>query len=239
MNASDLVIAGVEPFSAVDWPGRLVATVFLQGCPWACTWCHNHAIIDPTAPGAATWQEVGALLARRRGLLDGVVFSGGEPTRQRALLPAAAQVRAAGYQVGLHTGGAYPKLLADLLPDVDWVGLDIKALPDDYQSVVGRPGAGQRAWRSLEIVQASGVDFEVRLTIDQATAPTAPEIAKRLAARGVEHLALQRVHLTGTSQAYQQAAAQQVKGAPGDGVWFDAAARQVGARWPGELIVRD
>ena len=71
--ADDLNVAGFEPFSSCDWPGRLVATVFLQGCPWDCGYCHNAAIIDPRAQGESSWAEVRAVLARRRGLLDGAV----------------------------------------------------------------------------------------------------------------------------------------------------------------------
>ena len=71
--------------STVDWPGKFAASLFLQGCPWVCPYCHNSAIIDPRIPGVVAWSALEDLLARRRGLLDGVVFSGGEATRQIAL----------------------------------------------------------------------------------------------------------------------------------------------------------
>src|SRR3954447_23836555 len=80
--ADGLAVAGLTPLSTCDWPGQLVATVFLQGCPLACTYCHNPALIDPRVPGTLPWTSVTDLLGRRQGLLDGVVFSGGEPTRQ-------------------------------------------------------------------------------------------------------------------------------------------------------------
>src|SRR5699024_7544222 len=72
--AADLQIAGLVPLSSIDWPGQLVATVFCQGCPWRCTYCHNTAILDPRTPGAVSWTQLEQLLARRHGLLDGVVF---------------------------------------------------------------------------------------------------------------------------------------------------------------------
>ena len=145
-SADDLRIAGVTAFSTVDWPGRMAATLFLQGCPWDCFYCHNPGLIDPRTPGAVAWHEVVELLDDRVGLLDGVVFSGGEPTMQRGLIPALDAVRARGFAVGLHTSGAYPGLLARALPHVDWVGLDIKALPEGYETVTGRAKSADHEW---------------------------------------------------------------------------------------------
>ena len=101
--------------STTDWPGKLAAVIFLQGCPWRCVYCHNDAILDPKAPGIMPWCEVVKFLERRRGLLDGVVFSGGEPLIDAALPDAVKAVRAMGFAIGLHTGGAWPKRLAALL----------------------------------------------------------------------------------------------------------------------------
>ena len=110
-TADSLQIAGLTRMSTCDWPGRIVATAFLQGCPWQCTYCHNPDLIPARTPGVVTWAEVTDLLARRHGLLDGVVFSGGEPTRQAGLAAAMREVRELGFGVGLHTGGAYPRRL--------------------------------------------------------------------------------------------------------------------------------
>jgi pyruvate formate lyase activating enzyme len=198
--APEVVVAGLVRMSKCDWPGHLVATVFLQGCPWRCGYCHNPDLIDPRAPGVLAWSEVLAFLDRRRGLLDGVVFTGGEPTLDAALPAAIADVRARGFAVGLHTGGAYPRRLEALLAHLDWVGLDIKALPEDYPEVVGRPGSGERAWRSLAIVLASGVDHEIRTTVHPGSPAAAhlPEIAGRLRAAGVRSFVLQQARALGT-----------------------------------------
>jgi pyruvate formate lyase activating enzyme len=156
--ASDLQIAGLVPLSTVDWPGRLTATVFCQGCPWSCTYCHNTAILDPAVPGAVPFAALEELCARRHGLLDGVVFSGGEATAQHALVPAARQVRAAGFAVGLHTGGAYPSRLRTLLgldregrrvedPLGDAVPMGQRSRPALLGPVGGVPGAHRlRLW---------------------------------------------------------------------------------------------
>ncbi len=198
-------VAGLTGMSTCDWPGHLAATVFLQGCPWNCTYCHNRDLIDPRAPGVLEWSDVLAFLGRRRGLLDGLVFSGGEPTRTAALPEAISDVRALGLAVGLHTSGAFPSRLAQVLGDLRWVGLDIKALPEDYQAVVGRPGAGERAWRSLGLVLESGVDYEVRTTIHPGSAATdrLGEIVARLLAAGVRTFALQQAREIGTREGFR------------------------------------
>ena len=205
--ADDLVIAGLVPMSTVDWPDHLTATVFLQGCPWNCFYCHNQALIPARTPGQVAWEEVRALLRRRRGLLDGVVLTGGEALRQDALADAAREVIDMGFQVGLHTAGPYPRRLRDMIEAglVDWVGLDIKALPEHYGQVVGRANAAARAWESLEVLieaaSCGGPDFEVRTTVvpEDVTADDAVEVARRVHAAGARVYALQQARSEGTS----------------------------------------
>lgn len=200
--ADALQIAGLVPMSTVDWPDHLTATVFLQGCPWNCFYCHNRALIPARTPGQVPWSEVTALLDRRRGLLDGVVFTGGEALRQDALADGAVEVHRRGFGVGLHTAGCYPRRLADLLEAglVDWVGLDIKALPEHYAQVAGVP-TGPKAWEALETVVSCGVDYEVRTTVvpGDVTAADAWEVARRVHAAGARTYALQQARSQGTS----------------------------------------
>ena len=205
LTASDLQIAGLTPMSSVDWPGKFVATVFAQGCPWACPYCHNQAIIDPKIPGVVSWERVEELLGRRRGLLDGVVFSGGEATRQLAVLPAISRVRELGFEVGLHTAGPYPARLHEILRTglVDWVGIDIKAMPGPhYEAVAGRPNAGPKAWESLGEVLDSGVSYEVRLTVYPDGPRDGYEVASCVKDLGATHFALQQARALGTAQGF-------------------------------------
>ena len=205
LTASDLQIAGLTPMSSVDWPGKFVATVFAQGCPWACPYCHNQAIIDPKIPGVVSWESVEELLGRRRGLLDGVVFSGGEATRQLAVLPAMQRVRELGFEVGLHTAGPYPARLHEILRTglVDWVGIDIKAMPGpNYEAVAGRPNAGPKAWESLGEVLDSGVSYEVRLTVYRDGPRDGYEVASCVKDLGATHFALQQARALGTAQGF-------------------------------------
>jgi len=203
-GADGLAIAGLTPLSSCDWPGKLVATAFLQGCPWRCTYCHNSAILDPRTPGVVPWQDVRSLLAKRHGLLDGLVFSGGEPTRQPGLVEAAREVREAGFGVGLHTGGAYPSALARVLPHVDWVGLDVKAPARLYDAITRRGGAAP-AFASLRLVLHAGVDVQVRTTVDPTVldAAAVAELGAELAAIGVRDHVLQEVRRDGTTSEYR------------------------------------
>lgn len=206
-DADALVIAGLQPFSTVDWPRRVVATAFLQGCQWNCGYCHNQAIIDPRAPGPVRWSQVTDLLDARVGLLDGVVFSGGEPTMQPGLADAMRQVRERGFGVGLHTSGAFPAALARVLPLADWVGLDIKAPARLYNEVVRTGGpAAERAFSSLRLVLDAGLDTQIRTTVDPTVMTDADveELTAILRAMGVREHVLQTVRPDGASLEYQK-----------------------------------
>ncbi|CAM3738691.1 anaerobic ribonucleoside-triphosphate reductase activating protein [Occultella aeris] len=200
-RAAGLQVAGLTRMSGCDWPGRLVATVFLQGCPWNCVYCHNSDLIPTRAPGLHAWQDVFEFLTGRLGLLDGVVFSGGEPTRQLALGAAIEAVRGLGFGVGLHTAGAYPSRLAAVAGSVDWIGLDIKAEPDGYADVI-RTGGGAAAWRSLDVALASPAGLEVRTTIHPGSAVDVLGLARRLQAAGVRHYALQCARPAGAREEF-------------------------------------
>ena len=194
MNSSTpLRVGGLTPLTTIDYPGELAAVVFCQGCPWRCTYCQNEHLWAPHGDNELPWVDVVDFLRRRRTLLDAVVFSGGEPTLQAALPAAIRVVRELGFKVGLHTAGPYPQRLARVLPLVDWVGLDIKADVHDYPALTGLPGSGEQAWRSLELVVASAVAHEVRVTVDGQHLPLdrLDRLLDRLLAAGVQRVALQ------------------------------------------------
>ena len=163
---NDLKIGGFVPFSATDYPDHLSAVVFCQGCPWRCGYCHNPHLQPAHTAAPLRWDAILGFLESRRGLLDAVVFSGGEPTMQRGLADAMGAVKALDYKVGLHTAGIYPQRLLEVLPLVDWVGLDVKAPFESYERITGVRGSGARAKKSMEHVVASGVAHEVRTTAD-------------------------------------------------------------------------
>ena len=156
-----LRVGGLTRCSATDYPGKLAAVVFCQGCAWRCGYCHNPELQPPRGREEIAWPEVLAFLERRRGLLDAVVFSGGEPTQQRGLAYAMRAVKALGYLVGLHTAGIVPRRLAAVLPLVDWVAMDVKARLDEHERVTGVRGSAGRAQQSRDLILKSGVACEL------------------------------------------------------------------------------
>ncbi len=202
--SSPITVGGFVPLSTTDYPGgHLAAVLFLQGCPRRGADCHNPSLQSRRGAVARSWDEVMDFLDSRRGLLDAVVFSGGEPTLQAGLGAAIDEVRSKGFRVGLHTAGIYPRRLRELLPKVDWVGLDVKAPFGDYARIVGRPTDGAGAQESLDLVLESGVEHEVRLTFHSRLfdAHTLLGIANGLARRGVRSFALQEFRAIGCRDA--------------------------------------
>jgi len=161
-----LRVGGLTRLSACDYPGKLAAVVFCQGCAWRCGYCHNPELQASRGAREIPWHDVRAFLERRRGLLDAVVFSGGEPTLQSGLADAMREVKAMGFLVGLHTAGAVPGRLAEVLPLVDWVAMDLKGGFDAHERVTRVPGSARRARRSHEFIRASGVAREFHTLAD-------------------------------------------------------------------------
>jgi len=145
---------------------------------------------------------------RRRGLLDAVVFSGGEPTLQDGLKQAMTEVKELGFKIGLHTGGAYPARFAELLPLSSWVGMDIKAAFNDYDKVTSTPASGKKARESVELLLASGVPHEFRTTVHPLyhTPDSLLRLAEELQQMGARHFVLQQFRPQGCADAAVSAA---------------------------------
>lgn len=166
LMAAMLKIGGIVPFTTIDYPGKLAAVIFCQGCPWRCGYCHNPELLSENSDHGIPLASVMEFLERRRGLLDAMVFSGGEPTMQPGLVTVMADVKRLGFLVGLHTSGAFPRRLARVLPFTDWVGMDIKAPFDEYEVITGVPGSGEAARQSSGLLRQSGVPHQFRTTLD-------------------------------------------------------------------------
>jgi len=188
-----LRVGGLLPMTTLDYPDHLACVLFCQGCAWRCRYCHNPELIRAKVPTSISWDEVLRFLRKRRGLLDAVVFSGGEATLQKALPAAMRKVRELGFKVGLHSAGIKPASFKRVLPLCDWVGFDVKALEEDAALITGVSGSGQANWNSLELLLDSGVDYECRTTVhwDLFDCRRLQRLGERLAALGVRRFAVQ------------------------------------------------
>jgi pyruvate formate lyase activating enzyme len=174
--------------------------VYCQGCPWRCGYCHNAHLLSAAAAGGIAWGEVLEFLERRRGLLDAVVFSGGEPTAQPGLAAAMRAAKALGYRIGLHSAGIHPRRFAEVLPLADWVGFDAKAPFDAaYERITGVHASGEAALESARALLASGVDCEFRTTwhAEFLSQPELERLTRMLADLGVRRYVLQEFRASG------------------------------------------
>ncbi len=167
MTGPGLNVGGIQPLTTLDFPGKLAAVVFCQGCPWRCRYCHNQHLRSFAESSEVSWEDLMRYLGDRVGFLDAIVFSGGEPTAQLGLKSAMGIVRRMGFAIGLHTAGIFPDRLEQVLREADWVGMDVKAPLDfRYDRVTGIAGSAERVRRSLDLLAQSGVAAQIRTTVD-------------------------------------------------------------------------
>ena len=163
-----MVISGLQKLTLLDYPGHTACTVFTPGCNWRCPFCHNAALVlDPRSQPVVSEEEFFVFLRKRRGLLDGVAVTGGEPTLQRDLPDFLRRVRDLGFGVKLDTNGTDPAMLRSILSEglADYVAMDIKAGRDNYPAVTGtlRPGL-EAVEESAALLMEGRTDFEFRTT---------------------------------------------------------------------------
>lgn len=161
-------ITGIQKCSMVDYPGKMAAVLFVSGCNMACYYCHNHWLLE--GGGDAAEREVEdalAVLERRRGFLDGVVISGGEPTLQADLERFILDLREMGYPVKLDTNGTRPDVLSELIQNglIDYVAMDLKATRAKYARVCGAPVDLDAIDSSIQVLLHSRIDYEFRTTM--------------------------------------------------------------------------
>lgn len=162
-------ICGLQKLSMVDYPGKLAATVFTGGCDLRCPFCHNAPLVTHVdAADSYTEEEVLDFLRSRRGLLDGVVLSGGEPLMHPESETLLAKMQELGLAVKLDTNGCYPELLEKILDRglVDYVAMDIKGTPAKYGVITGRPELELGpVERSIRLIMDKAPDYEFRTTL--------------------------------------------------------------------------
>lgn len=160
-------IGGFQKVSLIDYPGKISAVVFTQGCNFRCPFCHNPELVDPERfADRIPEPEILSFLEKRRGRLDAVVITGGEPTLQPELIPFIIHLKAMGYLIKLDTNGGLPDVLEDMLGRklLDYIAMDIKAPLGKYGEATKTKTDGQRITRSISLIMGSGIDYEFRTT---------------------------------------------------------------------------
>ena len=162
-------IQGLQKVTLLDFPGRVACTVFLAGCNFRCPFCHNASLVTHVDPGRnIPEEEVISFLKKRRGVLDGVCITGGEPLLAAGLDRFIREIKDMGYEVKLDTNGSNTERLKTLAGSgmIDYVAMDIKNAPNKYASTIGIDGYDMsNIFRSVEYLMSGTVPFEFRTTV--------------------------------------------------------------------------
>jgi len=163
------MIKGLQTLTLLDYPGKVACTVFTGGCNFRCPFCHNGGIVlNPGAEPSIPEEKVFDLLKKRRGVLEGVCITGGEPTLWKGLWDFAKEIKAMGYSVKLDTNGTNPELMHKLILAgvVDYVAMDIKNSPDKYAETIGVKGFNlQPVKDSVRLLMQGTAGYEFRTTV--------------------------------------------------------------------------
>jgi pyruvate formate lyase activating enzyme len=158
-------IAGLQSLSLVDFPGKIAATVYLQGCNFRCGYCHNPELIE-VKETSVNEEEIIEKISRRKNMVEAVVITGGEPTVYKDLCPFIGRMKEQGFAVKLDTnGGNYDNLkrILEKCPP-DFIALDIKTSPEKYHMLCPKKGIGGEFIESLRLIMFSGIAYELRTT---------------------------------------------------------------------------
>lgn len=163
-----MVLGGIQKNSFIDFPGKISAVLFFSGCNFRCPYCHNPELVNNHAGYPAFTDEEWILefLKKRKGFLDGVVISGGEPTIHDDLFGLCRKLKRLGYPIKLDTNGSRPEVIEKLIEEalVDYIAMDIKTDLEHYCSVVHTCFNPETLLKSIQIIMASGIGYEFRTT---------------------------------------------------------------------------
>ena len=167
-----MIIGGFQRFSLIDYPDKICAIVFTQGCNFRCPYCHNPELVDTkrSANIGLTEDEVLSFLDRRKGKLNAVTITGGEPLLQSDLCAFLSAIKRLGYLVKLDTNGSFPSRLEGIMQSkfVDYIAMDIKTSLDKYNQVIKRKIDTRKILDSIRLIMDSGLEYEFRTTVVKA-----------------------------------------------------------------------
>lgn len=167
-----MIIRGLLKTTLLDYPGHVAATIFLGGCNFRCPFCHNMDIVE-TGKNYYSEEEIFGFINKRKGILDGICITGGEPTLYSELPDFIRKIKETGLLVKLDTNGTNCQMLNSLIKDglIDYVAMDIKSSMDGYETVagiensVGKDVLLKDVIKSIEILKNSCIDYEFRTTV--------------------------------------------------------------------------
>ena len=163
-----MIISGMQKLTLVDYPSHTACLIFTQGCNFRCPFCHNSDLVIKTNnPNKIDEQVLFDYLDKRKGLIDGVCISGGEPLLQKDIELFIKKIKDKGYKVKLDTNGSKPSILKNLIDKnlVDYVAMDVKNTFDKYEETIGCKINVQDIKNSIDILKNSNIDYEFRTTI--------------------------------------------------------------------------
>jgi pyruvate formate lyase activating enzyme len=166
-----MLIGGFQKLTLIDYPGKVATTVFTVGCNFRCPFCHNPELLDFPKEELPTYRKNEKVffdfLAKRKGLLDGVCVTGGEPTVQPDLLDFLGKLKAMGFLVKLDTNGSRPEIVKEVVRRklADFYAMDIKNRSECYQETSGSDVSDGRIRESIALIRGSGVPYEFRTTV--------------------------------------------------------------------------
>lgn len=187
-----MVIGGYVKNSFVDYPGKIACTIFTVGCNMRCWYCHNSHILE-NVKRVVDQNEIIDFLSKRKGFLDGVVISGGEPTLQPDLIEFLGKIKQMGYKVKLDTNGTNFKILEQAINNnlVDYVAMDIKAPIEKYSKITCTNNDIESIKDSIDLLLESKVDYEFRTTFSpDLTVSDIEDICKRI--KGAKSYSIQK-----------------------------------------------
>ncbi len=161
-------IGGLQKITLADYPGKIAAIVFTQGCNFRCGYCHNPELVNPDLfIKPISEKEILSFLKKRRGQLDAVVITGGEPFLQKNLRGFLKKVKKMGYLIKIDTNGTFPKELKKIIEEklVDYLAMDVKAPLGKYKNTVNSEIDVEKIKKSIDLVTNSGLNYEFRTTV--------------------------------------------------------------------------
>jgi pyruvate formate lyase activating enzyme len=164
-----MITGGFQRFSLTDYPEKICAIVFTQGCNFRCPYCHNPELIEfkTSSSSSPREDEILSFLDGRKGKLDAVTITGGEPLLQSGLEDFLSEVKARGYLTKLDTNGSLPSKLEKILASntVNYIAMDIKMSLDKYEAIIRQNIETAKISESIHMIMESGLDYEFRTTV--------------------------------------------------------------------------